>query len=227
MSRTVAVGVALAAMFAGARGLAAQKKEATTQPTFVGTWAFNASKSDDPREKMAEAMRPRVSGAEPPPGGSVARGGRGGASGRRPTTGAGAGSGANGGGTGGGGGEGRGGPGGMRAMQSFMRNPQKLVIQKTDSSFIIQRDELPALELPLDGHELKFGSNDEAGNTEVKYKAQWKGDKLTVETHIGDGTHADETYEVKNNVLQVETRLTGSRLPAPVKFKRVFDPAAG
>jgi hypothetical protein len=223
---SLAFGLLLAASAIPA-SLKAQEKQ---KPTVTGAWTFNTEKSDNPQQKMQQAMR----GGGPPRGGGggdMGGMGRSGRAGGR-TGGSRGGAGAMG---GSGGAEGamesgRGGRGGpeMRAMGSLLRGPARLSIERTDSTVTLNRDDLPPLVIFTDGRQVDLGGAD--SESRFTEKAEWKGDKLVVQTVVGENLKLEETYEIKGGdspYLEVDAKLDNKAMSRTIKLKRVYDAATG
>lgn len=214
----LAFGLVLAAS-AFPASLRAQQKD---KPAVLGVWTFNAEKSDNLQQKMQQAMR----GGGPPAGGDD-MGGMGRSGGRTGRTGSRGGS--------GGGAEGvmegggRGGSDGpeMRAMGTLLRGPAKLSIERTDSTVTLHRDDLDPLVLFTDGRQVDLGGADQ--QSRFTEKAEWKGEKLVVQTVVGENIKLEEIYEIKGGdspYLQVDAKLDNRMLGRTIKLKRVYDAAA-
>jgi len=181
------------------------------KPTVAGAWTLNVEKSDDVRERMAAAMRNR--GRQPeglPQRGGVtvgtgARGARGGAAGVvEPPPGAGASQ----------------TPGGMAMLQSA----RSLRIEFGEGTVALYRDELPPLELKMDGTARVEGPE----GHHIEYRAKWNGSRLEVETRADGGPRVTEAYTLDGKdpaILAVDVRVT---MPGPdgtlnVRLKRAYD----
>jgi hypothetical protein len=221
---SLAFGLLLAASAMPA-SLKAQEKQ---KPAITGAWAFNTEKSDNPQQKMQQAMR----AGGPARGGDDMGGmGRSGRSGGR-TGGRAGGSRGGAGGMGGADGAmesgGRGGRGGpeMRVMGSLLRGPAKLSIERTDSTVTLHRDDLDPLVIFTDGRQVDLGGAD--AESRFTEKAEWKGDKLVVQTEVGENLKLEETYEIKGGdspYLQVDAKLENKAMGRTIKLKRVYDAA--
>lgn len=178
-----------------------------TRPDFSGDWQLNAKASDDPREKLREAMQ-----ASPESGGGV-RGmgggmGRGGGKGR-----------AGGGGMGGGGG----GMTGSAAEFSVQLMPaQMLRISHEDPALLIVDENERPQRLYTD---FRSGSVSAGGGLEQRVSvAGWEGSALVVETTML-GKKLVQQYEIDNanGQLVVTTQAQVSMAPR-VSYRLVYDP---
>jgi len=174
---------------------------ATAQGTdIVGTWILNRGKSDDPQEVMARSRRrpPR----EDPAAGGEQRRRRGGLNGgqtmRRP-------------------GE------GDRLLQRRLMNPVlNLTITKTDSTFVFATEGQQFGEHFFDGRKLKSTVGTEL---DIEIKAEWKKNRLEIETKASDGAKLKEKYELDEDTgeLRVELDYRNTRLDRRVKIKQVYE----
>lgn len=97
-------------------------------------------------------------------------------------------------------------------------------VRQTDSTVTIVYPDRELL-LFTDGRKQKIAAPD---GREVEYRALWEGSSLVIERRLGGGLTLTERYSVHAGTgrLHVLTRLAGERLPTPISFMRVYDPAA-
>jgi hypothetical protein len=218
VAATLCAGGAAARAQAGPQSGAAPSDQPVAQssapqigghPSLAGTWALNKDQSDDPREKMREAM-----------GNSGGQGG------------------GNGGGYGGGngGGMGRGGGGGMggrrgqgRGAGGEMNEFSQLSIDQTASSAKVTGSSGRVLALYSSGGASKSNSSD-SGNSEEENApaaAQWQGSQLVAVTQGRRGGSTTRTYELSpdGKQLYVTTKMDNPRFQQPVTYRLVYDPA--
>lgn len=186
---------------APAAALDDKNKTKPAPPNISGRWRLNKSQSDDPREKMRQAMsrgdfpgRPGGGGpgGGPPPGGFP---------GGPPP-----------------GGDGGGFPGGMEASEALeiVQGDGELTINETGSSEVVR-----TRIVYTDGR--KSEQSTPGGRAEIKGK--WKGSKLVVEIKPERGGKLTETYELapSGGQLYVTTKIENERLPQAVSIRRVYD----
>jgi hypothetical protein len=96
-------------------------------------------------------------------------------------------------------------------------------IEQTDSTVTFA---YPHRELDLftDGRKQKIAAPD---GREAEYRTVWEGPSLVIERRLDGGMTLTEKYSVyaATGRLHVLTRLGGDRLPMPISFMRVYDPA--
>jgi hypothetical protein len=182
---------------------------------FVGRWILDEDLSEDPRQKMQQAMQERRRGGGGGPGGwgglGMPAGGRGGWPG--------------GGGRGGGRGMGRGRPGEERTesrrppLLSFFSAKDITIANVEPSVAIVEPDGLVRTLQP-------DGEKHDVEHAEGKVTARWMDDALDVETTSGRGT-VKETWTVAPDTGQLTVLVEiGSRGPmSAVTVRRVFDRA--
>jgi len=188
--------------------------ENSHRQALVGRWTLNADLSEDPREKMQEAMQKRMQGGG---GGGMAGGGMGRSGGGGRGGGMGGGGG-RGGGMGRGGGGGRGGEEGRRPpMMTFFSARELTITHIAPAVAIVEPDGLVRTLQP-------DGEKYQAEHSEGEVKTRWKGDRLVVETKTERGT-TKETWIVSPQTGQLTVRLElgGGRMPK-VEVDRVYDP---
>ncbi len=201
---------------------------------FTGTWQLNEGLSENPREKMREAMSSRGGGRGGGGRGGFGGGGRGGGGFGGPGGGGGFGGPEGGGfgGPGGGGGRGRGGPGGdaganreemQERMRSMEESFQMLEISHREPELLVrygdQREEI----IYTDGR----GFDRTVGRGElVEATAKWKGKERIVVKAEGERGKVTETWEWVPDAgqlwLTVKTEGSG-RMPG-FEVRRVYDP---
>lgn len=183
----------------------ADEKRPPSPPDLSGKWQLNHKLSENPGDKMREAMAkggPGDSpGGMPPPGGGGFPGpptGEGGPGGRR-------------------GGFGRG-PrvfGGAEKLEILQHEPELTINETGDSDVVRTRT------IYTDGRKAEQ-SGEFGGKAETK--AKWKGNKLVVETKTERGK-LTETYELASGVQQlyITTKIEDEHFPEPISFRRVYD----
>lgn len=177
------------------------------KPSLAGTWKLNKDQSDDPRQKMQEAMG--NSGG--------AQGGGQGESEGNPNRGEGR--------------PGRGGPGGM--MAEFAQ----LTVTQLDANVKITgaTGRTVATTTPPDDSAKstddsspdKSDSNVYGGRRRMTppVLAQWQGNQLVASGHMYGGGTTTRTYELSpdGKQLYVTTKITNERLSQPVTYRLVYD----
>jgi hypothetical protein len=181
-----------------------------------GDWTLNREKSDNPQERISAAMRAQTESTDKPTGT-----GRGGGSARSASARVASESGA----------VKQNDDRGIyrKATQEVVFGGEALHIGATDDAVVIEYAGRPALSVKANG---KRESAARFGAGEAQTKAEWKKDKLTIETDANDGLATREEYELseKNGVKQLQVvaqmRLTNGEM---VRVKRVYDakPAGG
>lgn len=173
---------------------------------FIGQWTLNVDLSEDPQEKMREAMEARMQQG----GGG---GGRGGGMGR-------GGGGKGGGGRGGGPGRGSNGESRRPPAMAFFAATELTIPHVAPAVAIVEPDGLVRTLQP-DGEKYQV----EHGEGEVK--TRWEGDRLVVETKNERGK-MKETWAVSPQTgrltVQLEIEPGGGRMPK-VAVRRVYEPA--
>jgi hypothetical protein len=180
-------------------------------PSLAGTWTLNKDQSDDPRQKMQEAM------------GNSGGGGRGGWGG----------GGGMGGGRRGGGGQGRGG--------NMFADFSQLTIEQTPTSAKVTGSSGRALAVYSSADSSKSASsadsqnsNDSnnsdnsegAENRNAPAAAEWQGNQLVAVTQ-GRRGNTTRTYELSpdGSQLYVTTKIDNPRFQQPVTIRFVYDAA--
>lgn len=184
--------------------------ESPGRQALVGRWTLNADLSEDPREKMQEAMQKLRQGGGMGRGGGMRGGGMGGGGMR--------------GGGRGGGGMGRGGGEGQRPPRPEMPTVSKeLTITHIAPAVAIVDPDGLVRTLQPDGEKYQV----EHGDGEVK--TRWKGDQLVVETKT-ERAKIKETWSISSETGRLTVRLEfepgGGRMPK-VEVDRVYDPVEG
>ncbi len=178
---------------------------------FSDHWILNAELSENPREKMQQAMQG---------GGGRGGGMRGGGGGGQ----GGGGGGGQGGGSGGqggrGGGRGSGGGGGRGSMASVFANATELVIVHEGSTFSIRTP---------DGNQrdLTISEPDTTQETAPGTIAYWDSAALVVESTRAEGPSVVERYELVEGTRRLVITATIT-LPSggdPISVRRVYDAA--
>ena len=183
-----------------AKGSAPQTQSAA-KPNLAGQWKLNKDQSDDPRQKMQEAMAANGQG-----GGRGAGGESGG--GRR------------------GGGQGQGGPG---AMMNDLA--QLTVVQTDTSVKVSSASGRVLAAYPEDQQAAKPSSNggnpDDDTRTYTPPVAKWQGSQLVASMQGRRGGSTTRTYELSSDGKQliVTTKMQNPRFTQPVTFRLVYDPA--
>jgi hypothetical protein len=190
----------------------APAQSTNTKTNLAGTWTLNKDQSDDPRQKMHDAMQ--NSGGNGGPGGGGGGRNRGGGEG---------------GGGGRGHGEGRGQGGGM--MSDF----SQLTIVQTDTSVKVTGESGRVLAAysanSTSGSGTQGGSSSgsgSSGNDEgyTPPEAHWQGSQLVAVQQQRMGT-TTRTYEMSpdGKQLYVTTKMESQRFSQPVTYRLVYDPA--
>jgi hypothetical protein len=187
---------------------------------FNGIWQRNEDESDDPQEKMQEAMEAmRSQGGSP--GGGMGGGGRGGG-GMMPGSGGGGRSGGGmmpgrGGGSMGRRGGPQGGPAGLMAMTARIQTTHQ------DNEFhVVPLSEEGRVQIfYLDGKKHK---REAPNGTKIETKTEMKGNRIIVEQKT-DRSEFTTTYELAPDATRmiVTTQFEGGRLPEPVIIRTVYD----
>jgi len=181
-------------------------------PSLAGSWTLNKDQSDDPREKMRDAMGGGGGGTNAG-GGMGGGGGRGMGGGRR------------------GGGQG----GGMFADFS------QLTIEQTPSSAKVTGSSGRVLAILASGDSSQSGgannsggssNSDNADSQRGRFEvspapAQWQGNQLVATTEGRRGGSTTRTYELSpdGTQLYVTTKMDNPRFQQPLTFRFVYDAA--
>ena len=184
---------------------------------FNGIWQRNEDESDDPREKMQEAMEAMRSQ------GGMSGGGGGGGGGMTPGGSGGGGRGGGGMTPGGGGRDGgrRGGPqGGMEGLMAMTARIET-ILQDNEFHVVPLSEEGRVGIFYLDGKKHK---RETPNGAEIETKTEMKGNRIIVEQKA-DRREFTTTYELAPDATRmiVTTHFEGGRLPAPVIIRTVYD----
>ncbi len=176
----------------------------TAKPSLAGTWKLNKDQSDDPRQKMQQAMANSGEGQGQGNGNGGAANGGG-----RP-------------------GRGQGGPGGM--MNEFA----ELTVTQLDANVKITgaSGRTLATTTPPDSAADSKSDADASnaggggGQRRTPPVAQWQGNQLvTTGRGFGGGGSTTRTYELSpdGKQLYVTTKITSERFTQPVTYRLVYD----
>lgn len=172
--------------------------QSSAKPNLAGTWKLNKDQSDDPRQKMQEAMGAASGQGEAGGGGGGAR--------RQPGTGR----------------PGRGaGPGG-----GMMAEWSQLTIAQTDVGVKVTGGS--GRVLATSQAESKQDNDDNDGNGERRFQpavAKWQGSQLVAKSQGFGGGTTTRTFELSpdGKQLYVTTKMESERLNEPVTYKLVYD----
>jgi len=191
-------------------------------PSLAGTWTLNKDQSDDPRQKMREAM----GGGGGNGNGNGGGGGFGGGGGR---------------GMGGGGGRrgGGGGQGGMNAEFSQLTIVQtatsakvtgssgRVLAQYSSDSSSPSANSAAANNSNSSDADNSADSGPGANANQGPAPAQWQGSQLVATLQGRRGGSTSRTYELSpdGSQLYVITKIDNSRLQQPITFRFVYDAA--
>jgi len=193
--------VSLTLLVALSFGAFGSPEPAAAQETdIVGTWVLNRDKSDDPRAVMARSRR-RPPRENPAAGGEQRRGRSGAQRGQsRP----------------------RPGEGNRLLQRRLMRPVLDLTITRTDSTFIFATEGQQFGEHFLDGRKLKSIIGTEL---QIEIKAEWKKNRLEVETKASGGAKLKENYEIDEDTgeLRVTLDFSNARLDQRIKIKQIYE----
>ena len=182
-------------------------------PRLAGSWTLNKDQSDDPREKMREAMG--GGGGNGNGGGFGGGGGRGMGGGRR--------------------GGGQGGPGGMTAEFSQLTIAQTATSAKVTGSSgrVLAQYSGDNSQSANSASSNSGDANDSADsgageNQGGPAAAQWQGNQLVATLQGRRGGSTSRTYELSpdGSQLYVITKVDNPRLQQPVTFRFVYDAAS-
>lgn len=236
-------GLAAALVISAGVASAKDKSPNADVPHLAGKWTYNATQSDNAKQKVQEAeqnsqVSQRGSGGSYPngggypgtdyPGGGYPSGGMGGG-----------GIGMGRGGIGmGGGGMGRGGmgrgPGGRVAqdgaingddMDTLGTDPKALTIDQNEKQISVTDDTDHTEDLYPDGKKHK---GDDTNGDKTGIKTHWNGNRLVSESKLGHSGKLTETYELSpdGKHLYVTSELDSSHLSSPLIIRRVYDNSA-
>lgn len=191
---------------------------AADNPNLAGTWKLNQDQSDNPREKMREAMGGGGGGFGGPGGGGF--GGQGGGGQR-----------------GGNRGGGQGGRGGMFQDESQLtieQNGQSVKISGASGNLIAQTSDNTQSSSQANGQESTTESpNGEQSNGQPAPRrmrspevAQWKNNQLVVVMSGRNGAKTTRTFSLSpdGKQLYLTTEMQNPRFDQPVTFRMVYDP---
>lgn len=209
------MGIALVSL-----GLAMPLLTAAEQPAFTGKWQRNDEESDNPQEKMREAMEAiRQQGGGRGGGMGGGTGGRGG--------GMAGGTGGRGGGMAGGTGDrggSREGRGGREAgMANLMAAAAQIETVLENNEFqVIPSGEGRVRIFYLDGKKHK---QETANGMKIETKSELKGSRILVEQKMEQGREIKSTYELgpDGSLMIVTTQLEGGRMPEPIIIRTVYN----
>ena len=189
---------------------------AAEQPAFTGKWQRNEEESDDPQEKMREAMEAMRQQGGGRGGGMGGRGG--GMSGGMGGRGGGMGDG-----TGGRGGSGEGRGGREAGMANLMAAAAQIETVLENNEFqIIPTGEGRVRIFYLDGKKHK---QETANGMKIETKSELKGSRILVEQDMEQGRRIKTTYELgpDGSLMIVTTQLEGGRTPEPIIIRTVYN----
>jgi len=210
---------------------------AGAKPNLAGTWVLNKAQSDDPRQKMHDAMGGGEGGQGGQGGGYGGHGGWGGGG-----NGGGGGGGGYGGGGGGGygGGNGGGGGRGQGRGEGMINELSQLTIEQTSTSAKVTGSSGRVLALysannTANSTSTQGSSGSSSGSSSASTDggdeyappaAQWQGSQLVAVGERRGGTNT-QTYELSPDGKQlfVTTKMESHRFTQPVIFRLVYDPA--
>lgn len=180
---------------------ASTSSNSAAKPNINGTWTLNKDQSDDPRQKMQQAM-----------GGSAGSGNGGGAW--------------QGGGGRGRGGGGQGGAGGMMAdfnQLTITQRDASVKIAGASGRVLTQTSDNVSPNSPSASQ-----SGSDNGPQFSPAVAQWQGSQLVSVMEGRRGGKTTRTYQLSSDGKQliVTTKIENERLNSPVTFRQVYDPAS-
>ena len=191
-----------------------QRTDPQSRPDFSGHWVFNAKASDDPQEKLKEAMKAMQQaggGGRGMGGGSGGHGRGGGKSGGRQGHGA----------SGGVGGRSEISPG---KMPELTATPERLDITHEDPMLLIadENDQRRQIFTDFRGASVSVSS----GLQQRMVVAGWEDGTLVVETTTDGGTRLTQSYQIDSEtgqlLISAAARLAERQ---PVTFRLVYDRA--
>ncbi len=165
-------------------------------PSLAGTWKLNKDQSDNPREKMQEAMG--NSGGGQGEGGGHHQGGQGGGSGQG---------------------------GGGRHGGGMMEDMSQLTIVQTGSDIKITGASGKLL-AALPAADTSAKPNDADANAPPVPSAHWQYNQLVTESQGQRRGKTTRTYALSSDgkQLDVTTRIESPRFSQPVTYRLVYDP---
>jgi hypothetical protein len=195
-------------------------------PSLAGNWTLNKDQSDDPREKMREAM-----GAS----GNGAGGGRGGYGGGGMGGGGMGGGGMGGGGRRGGGGQGQGNMLADFSQLTIMQTPMSAKVTGSSGDLLAVYDSSNASASAnsrnagnSNGDSSGSEGSERGGRQMEPAAATWHGNQLVAVTQGRRGGSTTRTYELSpdGKQLYVITKMENPRLQQPVTYRFVYDAAS-
>ncbi len=191
---------------------AVPRAEPQFRPDFSGHWTLNAEASDDPREKMKEAMQAMKQAK----GGGRGMGGGSGGQGR--------------GGGKGGGRQGRGSSGGMGGRSEMPSGELSALIATTEKLNITHEDPMLLIADENDQRQRIFtdfrgASVSASGGLQQRVVvAGWEGASLVVETTTNNGARLVQNFQINAKtgqlLISAATQLPGMQ---PVSYRLVYD----
>jgi hypothetical protein len=178
---------------------AAPQTQSAAKPNLAGQWKLNKDQSDDPRQKMQEAM------AANGQGGGRGAGGEGGG-GRR--------------------GGGQGGAGAMmndQAQLTILQTGTSVKVTSASGRVLAAYPEDQQAAKPSSNG----GNPDDDTHTYPPPVAKWQGSQLVASMQGRRGGSTTRTYELSSDGKQliVTTKMQNPRFTQPVTFRLVYDPA--
>jgi hypothetical protein len=205
-------------------------------PRLSGKWTYNASQSDNAKQKIQDAEQNSQVSQRSSGGGGYPGSGGGYPGTDYPGGGGGVGMGRGGIGMGGMGGMGRGGMGrgGRPAQDSGLNtedldtlgtDPKSLTIDQNEKQISVTDDADHTENLYPDGKKHK---GDDTSGDKTGIKTRWNGDRLVSESKLGHSGKLTETYELSpdGKQLYVTSELDSSHLGSPLVIRRVYDSSA-
>lgn len=182
-------------------------------PTLAGNWTLNKDQSDDPREKMREAM-----------GGGGGRGGYGGGGGGAMGAG----------GRRGGGGQGQGDMLADFSQLTIVETPTSAKVTGSSGRVLAIYDSSNASASANSSRAGNSNDSDDSGGSSRDRRqmepasASWQGTQLVAATQGRRGGSTTRTYELSadGKQLYVTTKMDNPRLQQPVTFRFVYDAAS-
>jgi len=184
---------------ASAAKVSAPQTQSAAKPNLAGQWKLNKDQSDDPRQKMQEAM------AANGQGGGRGAGGEGGG-GRR--------------------GGGQGGAGAMmndQAQLTILQTGTSVKVTSASGRVLAAYPEDQQAAKPSSNGE----NPDDDTHTYPPPVAKWQGSQLVASMQGRRGGSTTRTYELSSDGKQliVTTKMQNPRFTQPVTFRLVYDPA--
>jgi hypothetical protein len=173
------------------------------RPSLAGTWKLNKDQSDDPRQKMQQAMGSMNEGQGQGNGNGGGRPGRG-----------------------------QGGPGGGAGMMTewaqLTVTQLDANVKITGASGRVLATTTPpdpAADSKSDAEASNSAGGGQRGDRRTPPVAQWQGSQLVTTGRGGGGGGTTRTYELSSDGKQliVTTKITNERLTQPVTYRLVYD----